>query len=69
MLTKQIQIYKQLFSKSFFFDKFIFVNIYQYPKIKSLKIQFTISHQLELNKFKFCKLVLFFYLITPPRQN
>lgn len=69
MLTKQIQIYKQLFSKSFFFDKFIFVNIYQYPKIKSLKIQFTISPQLELNKFKFCKLVLFFYLITGQRPH
>lgn len=69
MLIRQVQIYKQLFSKSFFFDKFIFVNIYQYPKIKSLKIQFTVFPQLGINKFKFCKLVLFFYLITGQRPH
>jgi hypothetical protein len=69
MLTKQVQIYKQLFSKSFFFDKFNFVNIFQYPKIKSIKIQFTVFPQLGINKFKFCTLILFFYLITGQRPH
>jgi len=63
MVMKQVHIYKQLFSKSFFFDKFNLNNIYQYPKIKSLKVQFIISPRLEINKFKFSKLFLFFYLI------
>jgi hypothetical protein len=69
MRTTQIQIYQQLFSKSFFFDKFTFGNIYQYPKIKSLNIQFISCPKLELNKFKFCKLVLFFYLVTGQRPQ
>lgn|SRR5256885_12221192 len=69
MRTTQIQIYQQLFSKSFFFDKFTFGNIYQYPKIKSLNIQFIISPKLEINKFKFSKLVLFFYLVTGQRPQ
>lgn len=64
MLTKQVQIYKELFSKSFFFDKFNIGNIYQYPKINSLKVQFMISSKFEINKFKFSKLLLFFYLVT-----
>jgi len=69
MKTGQIQIYQQLFSKSFFFDKFTFDNIFQYPKIKSLNMQFIISSKLEINKFKFCKLVLFFYLVTGQRSQ
>jgi len=60
MALKQVHIYKQLFSKSFFFDKFNIDNIYQYPKIKSLKVQFIISPQLGINKLKFSKLCLFF---------
>jgi hypothetical protein len=69
MRTTQIQIYQQLFSKSFFFDKFTFGNIYQYPKIKSLNIQFIIYPKLEINKLKFCKLILFFYLIMGQRPQ
>jgi len=67
MALKQVHIYKQLFSKSFFFNKFNIDNIYQYPKIKSLKVQFIISPQLGINKLKFSKLCLFFYLIVGQR--
>ena len=69
MLIKQVRIYSQLFSKSFYFDKFDVNNIYQYPKIKSLNVQFIISPKFEINKFNFSKLFLFFYLVSGQRPH
>jgi hypothetical protein len=64
VLIKQVQLYRNLFSKSFFFDKFLLNNVYQYPKINSLELKFSNLSQLGLNKIKFCKIVLLFYLLT-----
>ena len=64
LLNKKVELYKSLFSKSFFFDKFILTNIFQYPKISYLKIKFFISSQLNLSKLKYCKIILLFYLLT-----
>lgn len=63
-LTKQVQLYKTLFSKSFFFDKFLVDNVYQCPKFSSLKLKFFLPSKSELNKIKFCKVVALFYLLT-----
>ena len=68
-LNRQIQLYKNLFSKSFFFDKFLFDNVYQYPKFSSLKLKFFLPPKFEVNKIKFCKIVSLFYLLTGQRPQ
>lgn len=69
ILNRQVQLYKNLFSKSFFFDKFLFDNVYQYPKFSSLKLKFFLSSKSEFNKIKFCKIVSLFYLLTGQRPQ
>src|SRR6185312_9958065 len=62
--VKQIYFYKNLYSKSFFFDKFSFDNVYQYPKFSSLQLKVVFPSNIEVNKIKICKIISMFYLLT-----
>jgi hypothetical protein len=65
MFSSKVRLYKNLFHKSFFFDKFLVKNVYQCPKITSLQIKFLISSsKLLLHKVQFAKLILFFHLMA-----
>lgn len=69
MLSSKLELYKYLFYKSFFFDKYLVKSVYQCPKIQFLKLKFLLSSQVDLTKFKFCKLIFLFYLITSQRPK
>jgi ribosomal protein L5 len=59
----KILLYKSLFNRSFFFDKFYFKNNYQCPKISSVCLR--VGSPVYLNsKFKFYKILILFYLLT-----
>lgn len=64
MLSIKVRLYKNLFHKSFFFDKFLLKNVFQCPKITFLQLKFFSSPQMGLNSLKFSKLVLLFHLLT-----
>jgi hypothetical protein len=64
MLFSKIQLNKNLFHKSFFFDKYSITNIFQCPKITLLTVKLLSSSQSNLNKTKFCKLILLLQLFT-----
>jgi hypothetical protein len=64
MLSTKVRLYKNLFHKSFFFDKFLTKNVFQCPKITSLQLKLFSSLQLGLNSLKLSKLILLFYLLT-----
>lgn len=64
MLSTKVKLYKSLFHKSFFFDKFLIKNIFQCPKITYLQLKFFVSSRSIENKFQFTKMILFFYLLT-----
>lgn len=70
MLSTKTRLYKSLFHKSFFFDKFFLKNVFQCPKITFLQLKFFNSTaKVTLNKVQFAKLFLLFYLLTGQRPQ
>lgn len=62
----QVELYKSIFNRSFFFDKCSFVSIYQCPKIKSITLRLGTE---VCSKFLYSKLLIFFYLITGQKPS
>jgi hypothetical protein len=62
----QVEFYKSIFNRSFFFDKCSFISTYQCPKIKSINIKVGAE---VCSKFFYYKLLIFFYLITGQKPS
>jgi hypothetical protein len=57
----QIELYRSIFNRSFFFDKCTFKNLYQCPKFHSIMVRINFDN---CSKFLYYKLLVFFYLLT-----
>src|SRR5690348_7139066 len=64
----RILLYKSLFNRSFFFDKFSFRNNYQCPQVSSVRLRLNSPSYL-IFKFKFYKILILFYLLTGQKPN